>query len=213
MKTGIIFDLDGTLLDTLDDLHLSTNAALRHFGYPERTKQEVRRFLGNGAKRLIARSCPENADNVDEALAWYKAYYDAHCREHTGPYAGITEALTAIKKEYPTAIVSNKPDAAVKILCAEHFPGVFAMGEQAPFPHKPAPDMIFAAMESIGVEKCIYVGDSEVDVLTAQNGNFPCISVLWGFRDEDELVSAGAKYLCHDPKDLKNLIESIENGK
>ncbi len=209
MKTGIIFDLDGTLLDTLDDLHLSTNAALEHFGYPARSREELRSFVGNGALRQITLSCPEGTENVQDVLAWYKTHYGAHCQDHTAPYAGIADTLANIREKYPVAIVSNKPDAAVKTLCARHFPGVYALGETPEIQRKPSPDMIYAAMKTIGVDACIYVGDSEVDIVTAKNGNFPCVSVLWGFRDRDVLENAGGNYFCEYPQDLLKTIESV----
>ena len=214
MKTGLLFDLDGTLLDTLEDLCDATNAALRHFGCPERTLAEIRSFVGNGAKNQIRLSLPGNADDpdLDEVLAWYKDYYAAHCQIKTAPYAGVMEALADLSRDYPVAIVSNKPDVAVKALSARHFPGIYALGEAPGCPRKPAPDMVFKAMETIGVEKCIYVGDSEVDIRTANNAGVSCISVLWGFRDRDVLEGEGGRYFCDTPGELRSLVEEIING-
>ena len=206
MKTGILWDLDGTLLDTLEDLADGVNVALRHFGYPERTIEEVRRFVGNGARRLIERAAPDGAD-VDAVLEAFRSYYDAHCQVKTKPYDGILEAMAQISKHHEVGIVSNKPDAAVKALCADYFPGIFALGERADCPRKPAADMVFKAMEAIGVETCIYVGDSEVDVLTAKNAGMPCVGVLWGFRDREDLERAGGRYYCADPGNLTEMIE------
>ena len=208
MKTAILFDLDGTLLDTLGDLHAAVNHTLSVFGYPTRTLEEVRRFVGNGAGRLIALSVPEKADPAP-VLAEFQRYYRDHCRILTGPYPGIMEALEILKREYPLAIVSNKPDAAVKTLCADYFPGIYARGESAECPRKPAPDMVFAAMAALGVETCLYVGDSEVDVVTAKNAGVPCLSVLWGFRDKTELLSTGAEFFCEDPQKLVEKIRSM----
>ena len=205
MKPAIIFDLDGTLLDTLGDLHHAVNHALTHFGYPTRTLDEVRRFVGNGAGRLIALSVPENMDPAP-VLEEFQKFYRENCRILTAPYPGISEALEVLKREFPLAIVSNKPDAAVKTLCADFFPGIYARGESADCPRKPAPDMVHAAMAALGAETCIYVGDSEVDVITARNAGVPCLSVLWGFRDRDELFSTGARDFCEFPH---RLVEKI----
>ena len=210
--TAILFDLDGTLLNTLEDLTDATNAALLHFGCPQRTMEEVRSFVGNGAERLIRLALPGNADDpeVSEVLAWYKAYYAAHSQIKTCPYDGVPEALAEVKREFPVAVVSNKPDNATKLLCRQYFGDVFALGESSACPRKPAPDMVRQAMAAIGAETCIYVGDSEVDVLTAKNAGVPCLSVLWGFRDQDTLVEAGADHFCQTPADLlKSLKEMI----
>ena len=208
MKTGILFDLDGTLLDTLEDLWASTNFALESVGYPSRSLEEVRQFVGNGAGRLIARAVPEGGD-PEETLRRFRAHYDAHCRVRTRPYPGILEALEAVREKYPVAIVSNKPDAAVKILSRDYFSGIFARGEDSDCPRKPAPDMVYQAMAAIGVERCIYVGDSEVDVLTAKNAGVPCLCVLWGFRDRQELVESGGEYFCETTADLPAAIGRI----
>ena len=208
MKTGILFDLDGTLLDTLEDLHASVNFALSALGYPGRTIAEVRQFVGNGARRLLEQAVPEGGD-AEEALRRFRVHYDAHCRVRTRPYGGIPEALAAVREKYPVAIVSNKPDAAVKILSRDYFSGIFARGEDVDCPRKPAPDMVYQAMAALGVERCVYVGDSEVDVLTAKNAGVPCLSVLWGFRDRDVLEAAGAEYFCEEPADLLRALDQI----
>ena len=214
MKTGILFDLDGTLLDTLEDLTDATNAALKHFGCPERTLPEVRSFLGNGAANQIRMSLPGREDDpeLDAVLAWYRDFYSRNCQIKTAPYPGVMAALQALGREYPIAIVSNKPDVAVKTLCARYFPGIYALGEAADCPRKPAPDMVFKAMEAIGVEKCIYVGDSEVDIRTAKNANVPCISVLWGFRDRDVLEGEGGQHFCQSAGELVALIRELSHG-
>ena len=212
MKTGILWDLDGTLLDTLADLTDALNYAMTQFGYPHRTMEDVRRFIGNGAHRLIALSVPEGAD-VDAVLQVYKNYYDTHCQIKTKPYDGILEALAVLGEKYPMAVVSNKPDSAVKPLCAQYFPGIFARGESADCPRKPAPDMRLKTMEAIGVERCIYVGDSEVDVLTAKNAGVPVLSVLWGFRDRKEIEAEGGQHFCDDPAMLVEKLEEMINGK
>ena len=208
MKTGILFDLDGTLLDTLDDLADAVNHTLTEFGYPVRSREEVRRFVGNGARRLIEQAVPDNGD-VEDALEVFQKYYREHCQIKTKPYDGILEALEVLGRKYPLAIVSNKPDAAVKTLCPQYFPGIYARGESVDCPRKPAPDMVFKAMEAIGVERCIYVGDSEVDVLTAKNAGVPCLSVLWGFRDREEMEAVGGDHFCLAPRDLADAIEEM----
>ena len=209
--TAILFDLDGTLLNTLDDLADAMNATLAYFGCPPRTTDEVRQFVGNGAERLVRLALPETGDGpeVSEALAYFKEYYAAHAQIKTAPYKGVPEALAEIQKEFPVAIVSNKPDEAVKLLCKQYFGDVFALGESSICPRKPAPDMVRKAMEAIGAESCIYVGDSEVDVLTAKNAGVPCLSVLWGFRDKEALVEAGADNFCENPKDLLKILKEM----
>jgi len=211
MKTGILFDLDGTLLDTLEDLLDATNYALNLHGYPSRQLKELRRFVGNGAENQIRMALPAGAapEEVAKVLASYKPYYTAHCQVKTRPYRGIPEALSALSEDYPLAIVSNKPDAAVKRLCGGCFLGIHAQGEAPGCPRKPAPDMVKIAMAAIGVEDCLYVGDSEVDILTAKNAGVPCLSVLWGFRDKDELMSAGGTYFSKAPEALVSDIDCI----
>lgn len=211
MKIGMLFDLDGTLLNTLEDLADSTNYALAQYGCPPRTVEEVRRFIGNGAKRLIALSLPGTQEDppVQEVLATYQAYYATHAQIKTRPYDGILDALTEIGKNYPIAIVSNKPDIAVKPLCAQYFPGIYARGESTDCPRKPAPDMLYKAMAEIGVDTCVYVGDSEVDVITAANAGVPCLSVLWGFRDREEIAQEGGKHFCTHPTQMLSMLEEI----
>ena len=208
MKTAVLFDLDGTLLDTLGDLHAAVNHVLREFGYPERTVEEVCRFVGNGAERLIRLAVPEGEDPMP-VLAAFQIYYAAHCDILTKPYGGIPEALSVLGEEYPLAVVSNKPDRAVKELAKIYFPALYARGESTDCPRKPAPDMVHKAMEAIGADRCVYVGDSDVDILTAKNAGVPCLSVTWGFRGEEELRAAGATYFCHTPADLPATIQQI----
>ena len=211
MKIGVLFDMDGTVLDTIQDLTDSTNAALAHFGYPQRTVKEICSFIGNGAWRLIRGAVPEAVTDaqVDTVLSYYQQYYKAHCQIKTKPYDGILEGMADLKDEFALAIVSNKPDAAVKALADQYFPGMYALGETENCPRKPAPDMVYLAMQNLGVEKCIYVGDTEVDVLTAKNAGVPCLSVTWGFRDVEVLEKAGAKYYCHETKNLPAMIRRI----
>ena len=205
---GILFDLDGTLLDTLEDLADSVNYALEQHGYPHRTLEEIRTFVGNGAAMLIKLATSESED-YEQVLRTFQSYYKTHCQVKTGPYAGVLEALREIRAEYPVAVVSNKPDPAVKTLCDDYFDGVFALGERADCPRKPAPDMLYKAMEHLGVTKAVYVGDSEVDVITAKNAGMPCISVLWGFRTEAEIREYGDSIFCTDPKQLPEIVRSL----
>lgn len=215
MKTGLLFDLDGTLLNTLEDLLDATNYALTQCGYPTRTLSELRRFVGNGAENQIRMSLPQGVspEEIQRVLSIYKPYYTEHCRIKTRPYDGILEALAILKDKYPIAVVSNKPDAAVKALCAEMFPGIYALGEAPDCPRKPAPDMVHKACRAIGVDTCVYVGDSEVDVRTAKNAGVPCLSVLWGFRDKTEIEAEGGEYFCETTAELTEKIEEIIHGK
>lgn len=212
METGILFDLDGTLLDTLEDLLDATNYALTSCGYPPRTLAQLRRFVGNGAANQIRLALPEGASQaeIDHVLAVYKPYYTAHCQHKTQPYPGIPQVLAQLGQRYPIAIVSNKPDGAVKALCRQYFPEIYALGETPDCPRKPAPDMVHRAMDAIGVQQAIYVGDSEVDVDTAKNAGLPCLSILWGFRDREDLEQAGAQYFCQTVSQLPDCLAQIQ---
>lgn len=214
MKTGILFDLDGTLLNTLEDLLDATNYALNVCGFPPRTLAQLRQAVGNGAANQIRRSLPEGTpeDTVQRVLSIYKPYYTAHCQIKTQAYPGIPQALATLQQDYPIAIVSNKPNAAVKTLCAQYFPGVYALGETPDCPRKPAPDMVLRALKAIGADNGIYVGDSEVDVVTARNAGMPCVSVLWGFRDREDMEAAGGSCFCSSPDQLPQVIREVNHG-
>ncbi len=212
MKTAILFDLDGTLLDTLADIHDAINHSLAVCGYPARTLEENRSFVGNGAKRLMEQAVPPGED-FTQALAEFRSYYAAHCQEKTRPYDGVPEALAQLQREYPIAIVSNKPQFAVAPLCDSFFPGIYARGEQPGCPRKPAPDMVLRTLQDLGADSCIYVGDSDVDIRTAANAGVPCLSVTWGFCDREALEQAGGTCFCGDPKDLIRSLEEIIHGK
>ncbi|MBR1743022.1 MAG: HAD-IA family hydrolase [Lachnospiraceae bacterium] len=209
----IIFDLDGTLLDTLDDLYESVNAALKKAGYPTRSRGEVRRFLGNGIRRLMEQSVPAgiSTERMDMVFEDFKAYYIEHCEDRTRPFDGILEVLRELKeKGLSMAIVSNKADLAVKELSEKYFDGIIsvAIGEREGVKRKPEPDSVLEAMRILGAEKetTIYIGDSEVDRATAENAGVPCVLVAWGFRDEKFLSSLGADYLIHRPEEILKIV-------
>lgn len=209
----IIFDLDGTLLNTLDDLRDSLNFALTTHGYEQRTLEEVRRFVGNGVGKLVERSLPihSSEEDIQQCLASFTEHYNMNMRNKTRPYNGIMELLLDLNRyNYKIAIVSNKFDSAVKELAKEYF-GDFinvAIGESETVKRKPAPDSVFAAVKELGsdINKTVFVGDSETDVKTAKNAGIPCIGVTWGFRTREVLRNEGADYLIDTPKELHTLI-------
>lgn len=210
---AIIFDLDGTLTDTLEDLYISTNHALRSQGLPERRLDEIRRFVGNGVQKLIERAVPNGTEPklTEKCFEAFRMHYVIHCQDHTRLYPGIASLLMSLHaKGYRMAVVSNKLQTGVTELARTFFQGVIdvAIGEQAGIPRKPAPDMVQAAMAQLGVtaSETIYVGDSEVDLLTAANAGLPCISVLWGFRSRDFLLAHGATILAGSPQDVLSLV-------
>ncbi len=203
MVKAVIFDLDGTLLNTLEDLWISTNFALSQFGYPQRTFEEVRMFVGNGVRKLIERAVPENCQNVDECLAVFKKHYAENMYNHTAPYNSIEKILKDLQAQgVKTAVVSNKFDLAVKELCKKYFGDLIdiAIGQFDDVPPKPAPNGVLKALKELGEETAIYVGDSEVDVQTAKNANLTCIGVTWGFRDRENLK--GADFIIDEPCDI-----------
>lgn len=206
MIDTLLFDLDGTLLNTLDDLCDSTNYALSLFGYPVRTLDEVRGFVGNGVRLLIERALPNGEkDKTDEVLAAFETHYDKNKENKTRPYDGIAQMLSAVCPHYKTAIVSNKYDKAVCDLRDKLFPQVqLAVGERNGMKKKPAPDMTDYALKMLGSQKenAVYVGDSDVDIATARNGGLPFIGVSWGFRGREFLVRCGASVIIDSPSEL-----------
>ncbi len=211
----VVFDLDGTLLNTLDDLSNSVNYALRACGCEERGREEVRRFLGNGVANLMRKAVPASAGEecYAEALAVFRRHYMDHCLELTAPYAGICSLLSSLSARYRLAIVSNKPQPAVTQLNERFFNKYIhvAIGESKGIRRKPAPDAVFAALRLLGSspETSVYIGDSEVDLLTADNAKMPCISVAWGFRDRDFLESHQAGIIADCPSEIPALLERL----
>ncbi len=214
---AVIFDLDGTLLNTLDDLAAAVNAALTACGYPTRTLDEVRAFVGNGVAKLIHRAVPAGTAPEEEArcLERFRAHYLVHMRDQTAPYSGILPLLDALQQAgIAVAVVSNKFDAAVKELCRDYFgPRVpVALGESPSVRKKPAPDTVFAALRALDVpaDRAVYVGDSDVDIETARNAGTACISVSWGFRDSAFLYAHGTSCIADTPQALAALLLTPE---
>ncbi len=210
MYKTIVFDLDGTLLDTLDDLWLAVNAGLKKCGLPLRSREEVRAFVGNGIANLMQRATGfVGGEGYDTAFAEFKEYYGAHCEDNTKPYAGILELLQTLKKLGVTcAVVSNKADFAVKKLAKSYFGDLLcaAVGENeaAGIRKKPAPDSLLAVLAELGgtVEETAYIGDSEVDIQTAANAGVDCISVTWGFKDKEFLIENGGTQFADTPSEV-----------
>lgn len=203
MYKAIVWDLDGTLLDTLDDLHLSVNEALTRHGMPKRTRDEVRTFVGNGIRNLIVRAVPDGTDatTTDAVLDTFTSYYKEHMNDHTAPYAGVPEMLASLKAAgMKMAIVSNKAHFATKELAELYFADTIdvAVGAKDGVPKKPAPNAVYAALAEMGVSKddAVFIGDSEVDVVTGMNAGMALIAVSYGFRDADTLREAGAEVIC-----------------
>ena len=210
---AIIFDLDGTLMDTLQDLWLSTNHALKACGMPERSEDEVRQFVGNGIGQLNRRAVPDGTSDaeVEHCLEIFRQHYVLHCQDHTRLYPGIDALLKELKRRgVPMAVVSNKLQKGVTGLAERWFSDSIsvAIGEQKGVARKPSPDMVQLAIQQLSVkpEECIYVGDSDVDLATAHNAGLPCVSVLWGFRDRDFLLQHGATIFAEQPSDIADMI-------
>lgn len=211
---SVVFDLDGTLLDTLGDLRDSVNFALEKNNLPKRTTEEIRSFVGNGIRLLIERSVPENTpiEITDKCFSDFKEYYKDHSAILTKPYDGIIDLMKELKsKGIKIAVVSNKADFAVKTLMEDYFKGLYdcAYGERAGVPRKPAPDSVFGAISEMGADaqNTIYIGDSEVDVETSKNANLSCVAVTWGFRDKEVLESLNPEYIVDSPSDILRIIE------
>lgn len=213
---SVIFDLDGTLLNTLDDLSDSVNYSLATYGYPQRTSEEVKKNIGGGAGNLIKKLMPASASEteVQECLTTFLKYYKANSDNKTDLYRGIKELVTKLYHEhYALGVVSAKDDKTVKKLISEYLGGMItvAIGEMAGVPKKPAPDSLNKAMKLLGSapENTLYIGDTEVDVATAKNADVRCVSVTWGFRPREELKRLNAEYLADNPDDVYRIICNV----
>ncbi|MGI6005571.1 MAG: HAD family hydrolase [Christensenellales bacterium] len=210
--TTVVFDLDGTILDTLDDLANSVNYALRAFGFPERTREQVRRTVGHGVRDLIGRSVPEGTDpdTMQKCLEMFRTHYREHMQDETRPYEDVLPVLRElVNRGVRLACLSNKFDAAVKELCFRFFSDYICMavGESEKLAKKPAPDGLLHIMEELGATRddTVYVGDSAGDVKTSHNAGVPCVAVTWGFRDRPSLEAAGADWIIDRAQDLLTL--------
>ena len=209
----VLFDMDGTILDTLDDLTDSVNHTLRELGYGERTREEIRAFLGYGSRRLIELSLGAAAEPaaVDEAFHIYRAWYGTHTQVKTKPYDGIKDVMRTLRERgIRVAVASNKPEAMVIKLCEYHFPTLVdaAVGDVEGRRRKPHSDMIDAVLSQLGASRsgAVYIGDTEVDVQTAQNAKLPVIAVGWGFRSKEQQAEAGATVFADTPEELLRLL-------
>lgn len=215
MKNTIIWDMDGTILNTLDDLRDSVNYTMEKFGFGTFNHQEIKAMLGNGLKLLIEQALPEGRNNpkFDDCLRVFKEYYNLHMNDKTRPYPQIAEVMEILRKKgYKQAIVSNKIDMAVQKLAEDYYPFVdVALGEREGIKRKPAPDMVDLALTELNAAKneAVYIGDSEVDLATAKNSGLDCISVLWGFRDRQDLLNAGVKYLAENPMQILDILQQM----
>lgn len=212
-KKLIVFDMDGTILDTLDDLKESLNVTFRKFGFPERTKEEVRGFVGNGIPKLIERAVPAGteASVQEKVLKAFLEYYQVHCNDFTHAYEGIPELMAWLKAQgYLIAVASNKADPAVRKLCYIYFDGLvdFAVGDLPGQEKKPAPDMVNRVLATLQIDKeeAVYIGDSEVDIATAGNAGLDCIVVTWGFRDRDLLEKNGGRIFADTTEQVKDIL-------
>lgn len=216
MRDTVIFDLDGTILDTLTDLTNAVNYALRTCGYEEKTESQVRSYVGNGIRNLMRRAVPQGTSehDLETSFAQFKSFYEKNMYVYTRAYEGIPELMRQLsEKGYHIGVVSNKADFAVKVLMEQFFDGLveIGVGEMDNMGRKPAPDTLFYVMQKMKVtpDRCIYVGDSDVDIRTAENAGIPCISVTWGFRSPQFLLENGAQYIADNTVQLAMQIEKI----
>ena len=207
---AVLFDMDGTVLDTLDDLTNAVNHTLSEYAMPLIDRWQAASYLGNGAKYLLSRAVPADTPEIllDEMLRAYQPWYDSHCAILTAPYPGILPLMRALREAgVKQAVISNKQDSAVRQLAEQHFPGLLeiAVGESTTVRRKPNPDAVLAALREMDVDKAdaIYVGDTEVDLRTAENAGLACAAVGWGFRTEDQLVDAGAGHVFQNAEELQ----------
>lgn len=204
-----IFDMDGTILNTIEDLTVSTNLTMEEMGYPTHSVDEVKWFVGNGIRKLIERAVPDGTseEDISKTFEVFMKHYEKHCKDKTGPYPGIMELLTNLKKAgKKLAVVSNKADGPVKLLADELFPGMFdiAIGEKAGVNKKPARDMVDIAISELNTtaEMSVYIGDTNIDYETARNSELDCILVTWGFRDTEFLKQFKAEYMVDTPEKI-----------
>ena len=212
-KDTVIFDLDGTLLNTLDDLRDSVNAVMKKYGYPQHSLEQIRTFVGNGIGKLMERSVPGGRENeqFEQAFADFKSYYTDHCQIKTKPYDGVVDLMKCLSEQgFKLAIVSNKNDAAVKELNEIYFSRYTnaAIGERKGVRRKPAPDSVYAALDQLGsdIEKAVYIGDSDVDYETAVHCGMDCILVSWGFRDRERLESFDGAVVVDRCAEIRELL-------
>ena len=213
MITTVIFDMDGTVLNTLDDLAASVNYVLTRFGMPTHCTEDYRQYFGNGIRYALQCAAPDGTDEetIDQMLPVFREHYNAHCLDKTGPYEGIPELMKCLRERgFKIAIVSNKIDSAVKELSDQFFHDCVdvAIGEREGIRRKPAPDTVLQALAELKSAKAeaVYVGDSEVDLKTAANAGLPCITVLWGFRSKEFLAEQGATVFAGTPKEVLDLL-------
>ena len=213
MYKTVFFDLDGTLLDTLEDLADSANDMLIKRGYPERSVEEIRQFVGNGMKNLVERCLPYKVDDSEFQICYelFRKLYSENMQNKTKPYDGVVSCLEKLKAEgIKSVVVSNKNDDAVKKLCSDYFGNLIseAYGRKDGIPAKPDPTMVDIAVKEMGIDKsdCIFVGDSDTDIFTAHNAGLKAIGVLWGFREKEVLISSGADYIIRKIEDIFSTI-------
>lgn len=205
---AVVFDLDGTLLNTLDDLKNATNHALAACGFPARTTEEMRHFVGRGIRYMLSCAVPDGEKNprFEEVFDTFRPYYEEHCMDLTAPYDGISELLARLRAAgCKTAVVTNKIQSAADELIRDLFPDIpLVIGDSPAVKRKPAPDGVWLALEKLGVarENAAYAGDSDIDFATAKNAGLPCLSVLWGFRSREELLTCGADTFFETPREL-----------
>ena len=207
----VVFDMDGTILNTLSDLLTAVNYAMEKSNYPQLSYNTLKGYVGNGILKMLSRAVPEGVTDLDKVYADFTEYYTEHCSDTTAPYDGIVEVISKIKQMgYKTAVVSNKDDYGVKALCKQFFNGLFdvEIGVREGYDKKPSPDLVNIAFKELGVncEQAVYVGDSDVDYLTAKNSKTDFIGVEWGFRDRQVLEGLGAKVIATLPEDILRFI-------
>lgn len=213
MYKAVLFDMDGTVLDTVGDLRDAINVSLERFGFPPRTEAEVKSFLGKGPAHFVRCAVPQGTDEAvcQQVLAFYEPYYNSHCQISTAPYPGIMALLEALKQRgIKLAVISNKQEPAVKALAQQHFTGLLelAVGTNAQIRRKPDPSAVLAAMAELGVtrEETLYVGDMDVDLNTARNAGIDCVGVAWGFMGRQKLEALGAEHIVDRAEELLEFI-------